>query len=98
MGDSRSWESCLSVARGAVPEVDLNQTGDVLELCTLAYRERFLYEKGGDLPPIVIDAEVDDTVGADDEESSIDLLGILESEGIVDGGEGQSPRTIETWL
>ena len=63
-----------------------------------AYRERFLYEKGGDLPPIVIDAEGDDTVGADDEESSIDLLGILESEGIVDGVEEQSPRTIETWL
>ena len=71
---------------------------DVSNAAYWAYRERFLYEKGGDLPPIVIDAEGDDTVGADDEESSIDLLGILESEGVVDGGEEQSPRTIETWL
>ena len=71
---------------------------DVSNAAYWAYRERFLYEKGGDLPPIVIDAEGDDTVGADDEESSIDLLGILESEGIVDGVEEQSPRTIETWL
>ena len=54
-----------------------------------AYRERFLYEKGGDLEPIVVEAEVDESSSSgDDAESSIDVIGILESEGIVLDAEG----------
>ncbi|GBG37334.1 EcsC family protein [Mycobacterium montefiorense] len=40
-----------------------------------AYRERFLYEKGGEIEPIAIDVDVDDP-------SAIDVLDILKSEGI----------------
>ncbi|SBS79301.1 conserved hypothetical protein [uncultured Mycobacterium sp.] len=61
---------------------------DVANAAYWAYRERFLFEKGGELPPIVINAEVDDTASEDDGETPIDVLGILESEGIViDGSE-----------
>jgi hypothetical protein len=56
---------------------------DVANAAYWVYRERFLYEKGGDLPPIVIDAEVDDAMAEDDGETSIDVIDILESEGIV---------------
>ena len=42
-----------------------------------------LYEKGGDIPPIVIDVEADDAMAEDDGETSIDVIDILESEGIV---------------
>ena len=64
---------------------------DVANAAYWAYRERFLYEKGGDLEPIIVDVEVDESSGEDDAESSIDVIGILESEGIVldddDGSE-----------
>jgi EcsC protein family len=54
---------------------------DVSKAAYWAYRERFLYEKGGGLGPIVVDAEVDES--ADEEmDSPIDVIGILESEGI----------------
>ncbi|MGB5150890.1 MAG: EcsC family protein [Mycobacterium sp.] len=56
---------------------------DVANAAYWAYRERFLYDKGGDLPPIVIDAEVDDAMVEDDEETSIDVIDILECEGVV---------------
>ncbi|OBE95107.1 EcsC family protein [Mycobacterium sp. 852002-10029_SCH5224772] len=69
---------------------------DVSKAAYWAYRERFLYEKGGDLAPVVIDAEVGEAMVEDDGEDSIDVIGILESEGIVldddddDGGHGVS--------
>jgi hypothetical protein len=56
---------------------------DVADAAYWAYRERFLYDKGGHLPPIVIDAEVDDAMAEDGGETSIDVIDILESEGIV---------------
>ena len=56
---------------------------DVSKAAYWAYRERFLYEKGGDLEPIVVDAEVDDSADEDGAESSIDVIDILESEVIV---------------
>lgn len=56
---------------------------DVSKAAYWAYRERFLHDKGADLPPIVIDAEVGDDLSDDDREDVIDVLGILESEGIV---------------
>lgn len=56
---------------------------DVANAAYWAYRERFLYEKGGDLGPIVVDAEIGDAALAGDADTSIDVLGILESEGIV---------------
>lgn len=56
---------------------------DVAKAAYWAYRERFLYEKGGDMAPIIIDAEVDDGGSAEaGAESSIDVIGILQSEGI----------------
>ncbi|MGW4535395.1 EcsC family protein [Nocardia sp. NPDC004340] len=62
---------------------------DVANAAYWAYRERFLFEKGGELPPIVIDVEVDDSAPADDSETPIDVPAILESEGIeIDGNEG----------
>lgn len=56
---------------------------DVANAAYWVYRERFLYEKGGDLPPIVIDPDVDDTIDEDDRDISIDVIDILESEGII---------------
>lgn len=57
---------------------------DVAKAAYWAYRERFLYDKGGDLEPVVIDAEVVDTPAAEDgADSSIDVIGILESEGFL---------------
>lgn len=55
---------------------------DVADAAFWAYRERFLYEKGGAIPPIVIDGEPEHAVPGDDGETSIDVVGILESEGI----------------
>jgi len=63
---------------------------DVANAAYWAYRERFLYEKGGDLEPIIVDVEVDESSGEDDAESSIDVIGILESEGIVLEDDGKS--------
>lgn len=56
---------------------------DVAQAAYWAYRERFLYEKGGDLSPIVIDGEVDDVLADEDGETAINVIDILESEGIV---------------
>lgn len=55
---------------------------DVANAAYWAYRERFLYEKGGDLPPIVINTEREHEAVENDGETSIDILAILESEGI----------------
>lgn len=56
---------------------------DVANAAYWAYRERFLYEKGGDLEPVIVGAELDDPGDQDDGASAIDVIGILESEGIV---------------
>ena len=69
------------VGIGAV--MNWKMVDDVADAAYWAYRERFLYDKGGDLPPIVIDAEFDDVMAEDDGDSSIDVIDILESEGIV---------------
>jgi hypothetical protein len=61
---------------------------DVSKAAYWAYRERFLYDKGGDLEPIIVDVDVDESSSEDDAESSIDVIGILESEGIVLDDEG----------
>jgi len=54
---------------------------DVSNAAYWAYRERFLREKGGaDVPPIAVD--VDHARTGQNEESVIDVVGILESEGI----------------
>ncbi|MGQ9408956.1 EcsC family protein [Mycolicibacterium gilvum] len=63
---------------------------DVADAAYWAYRERFLYDKGGDLQPIVFDAEVDVSSDEDHAETSIDVIGILESEGVVLDGEEAS--------
>lgn len=56
---------------------------DVADAAYWAYRERFLYEKSGDTAPIIIDVEsADQTDSADEEESAIDVIEILKSEGI----------------
>ncbi|WP_226864427.1 EcsC family protein [Mycolicibacterium baixiangningiae] len=55
---------------------------DVADAAYWAYRERFLYENGGELPLIVLDAEVDNIAHEDAGEAPIDVLGIRESEGI----------------
>jgi EcsC protein family len=61
---------------------------DVANAAYWAYRERFLYDKGGDLEPIIVDADVDESADENDAESPIDVIGILESEGIVLDDEG----------
>lgn len=53
---------------------------DVANAAYWAYRERFLYDKGGDLPPVVVNADV---IDRDDADTSIDVIAILESEGII---------------
>ena len=63
---------------------------DVSKAAYWAYPERFLYDKGGDLEPIIVDVEVDESSSEDDAESSIDVIGILESEGIVLDDDGDS--------
>lgn len=55
---------------------------DVASAAYWAYRERFLYEKGGDMGPITVDVVVDDSADEDGADSPIDVIGILESEGI----------------
>ena len=61
---------------------------DVANAAYWVYRERFLYEKGGDLEPIIVEAEVDESTDENGAESSIDVIGILESEGIDLDDEG----------
>ncbi|QIV80388.1 EcsC family protein [Mycolicibacterium frederiksbergense] len=58
---------------------------DVASAAYWAYRERFLFDKGGEIRPVVIDAEVDKSGVAEDD--AIDVIGILESEGVtIDNG------------
>jgi hypothetical protein len=76
------------VGIGAV--LNWKMVDDVANAAYWAYRERFLYEKGGDLEPIIVDAEVDESADEDGAGSSIDVIGILESEGIVLDDEGDS--------
>lgn len=54
---------------------------DVSSAAYWAYRERFLYEKGGKLPPPVIDADLAEP-GEGEDETAINLIEILESESI----------------
>jgi hypothetical protein len=69
------------VAIGAA--LNWKMVDDVAEAAYWAYRERFLYDKRGKLPPTIIDAEVDDEAAADDgTEFPIDVIDILESEGV----------------
>lgn len=57
---------------------------DVANAAYWAYRERFLYDKGGaDLEPIVVRPPTDlETAPNNDQEAAIDVVDILESEGI----------------
>jgi hypothetical protein len=57
---------------------------DVAEAAYWAYRERFLLDKGGaNTGPIVIDAEfIDENESPSDDETAINIVDILESEGI----------------
>lgn len=63
---------------------------EVAQAAYWAYRERFLYDKGGDLHPIVIDVDVDGNVDEDEAEASINVIDILESEGVVIDGDGET--------
>ncbi|WP_253867830.1 EcsC family protein [Mycobacterium sp. GA-1285] len=63
---------------------------DVANAAYWAYRERFLYEKGGTLEPIIVDVKADDDADQGDAESSIDVIGLLESEGMVLEDENDS--------
>lgn len=59
---------------------------DVSDAAYWAYRERFLSEKGGELPPPVIDADLVQPIDVE-HETAIDIIEILEAEGIdVEGG------------
>jgi hypothetical protein len=63
--------------------MNLKMVYDIADAAYWAYRERFLYEKGADTAPIVIDVDViDEYESADDVESTIDVVDILKSEGI----------------
>ena len=70
----------LGVGIGAA--LNWKMVDDVANAAYWAYRERFLYEKGGFPGPIVVEAEVDGSVEVG-EDSPIDVIGILESEGIL---------------
>ena len=54
---------------------------DVSSAAYWAYRERFLCEKGGELPPPVVDAYLARPADAE-EETAINVIEILESEGV----------------
>ncbi len=73
---------------------------DVAKAAYWAYRERFLYDKGGDIAPMVIDAEVAEGAAIEaGEETVIDVVGILESEGILlDDKEAGAPLDDEQEL
>ena len=60
---------------------------DIAEAAYWAYRERFLYEKGGKTEPIVLDVDIIDVhEDSDEDEAAIDVIDILKSEGVeVDG-------------
>ena len=65
---------------------------DVSTAAYWAYRERFLYEKGGELPPPVIDADLAQPVDGE-EETAINLIEILESESIDVEDDGDPDTT-----
>jgi hypothetical protein len=54
---------------------------DVSNAAYWAYRQRFLYEKGGELPPPFVDADLAQPA-EDENETAINVIEILESEGI----------------
>lgn len=63
---------------------------DIAEAAYWAYRERFLYEKGGKTEPIVLDVDVDVIdvhEDSDEDEAAIDVIDILKSEGVEVDGE-----------
>lgn len=70
------------VAIGAA--LNWKMVDDVANAAYWAYRERFLYDKGGDdIEPIVVDLGTDEeTTTGEVQEIAIDVVGILESEGI----------------
>ena len=56
---------------------------DVAEAAYWAYRERFLLDKGGaETGPVIIDVEFDEQDANGDDETAINIVDILESEGI----------------
>ena len=67
--------------------LNFKMVNDVASAAYWAYRERFLYEKGGELPPIATNTESERAAPENDSETSIDVLGFLESEGIAIGGD-----------
>lgn len=76
---------------------------DVANAAYWAYRERFLYDKGGeDLEPTVVRLPTDaEMTNNNEQEAAIDLVGFLESEGILlDGDEdtGNSESSDPTTL
>jgi hypothetical protein len=63
---------------------------DIAEAAYWAYRERFLYEKGGKTEPIVLDVDIIDVhEDSDEDEAAIDVIDILKSEGVEVDGEDQ---------
>lgn len=77
----------VGVGIGAV--LNWKMVDDVANAAYWAYRERFLYEKGGDLGSITVDVVVDDSADDDAAGSPIDVIGILECEGISIEGEDE---------
>jgi hypothetical protein len=56
---------------------------EIADAAYWAYRERFLYEKGGKVEPIDVNVTDDDGDGSD---KAIDVIDILNSEGVhIDG-------------
>lgn len=66
---------------------------DVSSAAYWAYRERFLHEKGGELPPPVIDVDLAEPVEGE-KETAINLIEILESESI-DVDDDEDPDTTD---
>ncbi|EHB48622.1 hypothetical protein MycrhDRAFT_5463 [Mycolicibacterium rhodesiae JS60] len=62
--------------------MNLKMVYDIADAAYWAYRERFLYEKSGDIAPIIIDVDVIDEDATEDAEQPIDVIDILKSEGI----------------
>ena len=69
---------------------------DVADAAYWAYRERFLYEKGGEMDPMTIDGEFYGEAEIHDQvDSPIDVIEILESEGIhLDNDEGTGDDSV----
>ncbi|OCB56896.1 hypothetical protein A5677_17615 [Mycobacterium malmoense] len=69
------------VGIGAV--LNWKMVDDVATAAYWAYRERFLYEKGGEMEPVIVDFDGEESVAGGGPESVIGVIDILESEGIV---------------